>query len=81
MVAVVAFPQPIASAPLDALRRALREARSPLADAPLEPLTDKGLAHHHVRLVGRSSPAYRRETRMTSTPMRATTTSLSPSRK
>jgi rSAM/selenodomain-associated transferase 1 len=39
-------------APIDALRRALRDARSPWADAPLEPLADKGLAHHHVRLVG-----------------------------
>jgi hypothetical protein len=34
------------------LRQALHEARSPLADAALEPLQDKGLAHHHVRLVG-----------------------------
>ena len=51
MVAVAAAP-PFASAPLDALRRALQEARSPLADAALEPLADKGLAHHHVRLVG-----------------------------
>ncbi|MDH4289028.1 MAG: hypothetical protein OEV65_09815 [Aquincola sp.] len=40
-------------APLQAaLRRALRDARSALADAPLEPLGDKGLAHHHVRIVG-----------------------------
>jgi hypothetical protein len=35
-----------------ALRQALRAARSPWADAALEPLGDKGLAHHHVRLVG-----------------------------
>jgi hypothetical protein len=37
---------------LDSLRQALQGARSPLADAALEPLGDKGLAHHHVRLVG-----------------------------
>jgi thiamine kinase-like enzyme len=37
---------------IDSLRLALRNVRSPLADAPLEPLGDKGLAHHHVRLVG-----------------------------
>ena len=36
----------------DTLRAALREARSPFADARLEALGDKGLAHHHVRLVG-----------------------------
>jgi hypothetical protein len=35
-----------------ALRQALQDARSPFADAPLETLGDKGLAHHHVRLVG-----------------------------
>ncbi len=35
---------------LIALRQALREARSPLADEPLARLHDKGLAHHHVRL-------------------------------
>jgi hypothetical protein len=34
------------------LRQALRDAHSALADAALEPLRDKGLAHHHVRLVG-----------------------------
>jgi hypothetical protein len=34
------------------LRHALREARSPWADAPLALLGDKGLAHHHVRLIG-----------------------------
>jgi hypothetical protein len=34
------------------LREALREAGSPLADAPLEPMADKGLAHHHVRIAG-----------------------------
>jgi hypothetical protein len=34
------------------LRQALHNARSPMADAALEPLGDKGLAHHHVRLVG-----------------------------
>jgi thiamine kinase-like enzyme len=37
---------------LDPLRDALRQARSPWADAPLQPLSDKGLAHHHVRLAG-----------------------------
>jgi len=37
---------------LDRLRCALRAARSPWADAALQPMTDKGLAHHHVRLVG-----------------------------
>jgi hypothetical protein len=37
---------------LASLRQALREARSPWADAPLAVLHDKGLAHHHVRLVG-----------------------------
>lgn len=37
---------------LAALRQALRAARSPLAEAPLERLGDKGLAHHHVRMVG-----------------------------
>ena len=35
-----------------ALRQALQDARSPFAEAPLETLGDKGLAHHHVRLVG-----------------------------
>ena len=34
------------------LRRALQHARLPAADAPLLLLGDKGLAHHHVRLVG-----------------------------
>jgi len=34
------------------LRQALADARSPWADAPLELLGDKGLAHHHVRLAG-----------------------------
>ncbi|HEX6722567.1 MAG TPA: hypothetical protein VF107_13460 [Burkholderiaceae bacterium] len=34
------------------LRQALRAARSPWADAALQPMADKGLAHHHVRLVG-----------------------------
>jgi hypothetical protein len=37
---------------LTRLRQALADARSPWADAPLAPLADKGLAHHHVRLVG-----------------------------
>lgn len=37
---------------LDRLRRALHAARSPWADAQLQPMADKGLAHHHVRLVG-----------------------------
>ena len=36
----------------EALRKALAAAGSPFAAAPLEPLADKGLAHHHVRLVG-----------------------------
>lgn len=36
----------------DDLRRALREARSPWADAPIEPLPDSGLAHAHLRLAG-----------------------------
>lgn len=38
--------------PLADLRNALRSARSPWADAALEPLPDQGLAHAHVRLVG-----------------------------
>ncbi len=37
---------------LEGLRRALHDARSPWADAPLEPLADTGLAHLHVRLAG-----------------------------
>jgi hypothetical protein len=37
---------------LQRLRRALREAGSMDAEVPLAPLSDKGLAHHHVRLVG-----------------------------
>ena len=37
---------------LDGLRAALRAAKSPLAEASLEPMADKGLAHHHVRIVG-----------------------------
>jgi hypothetical protein len=37
---------------LDRLRRALQAARSPWADAALQPMADKGLAHHHVRLLG-----------------------------
>ena len=37
---------------LASLRCALRHARLPVADAPLQLLGDKGLAHHHVRLVG-----------------------------
>ncbi|HET7528093.1 MAG TPA: hypothetical protein VFK10_19285, partial [Burkholderiaceae bacterium] len=41
-----------AEALLDRLRTALRAARSPYADAPLELMADKGLAHHHVRLAG-----------------------------
>ena len=36
----------------DRLRRALQAARSPWAGATLQPMADKGLAHHHVRLVG-----------------------------
>jgi hypothetical protein len=43
---------PPQAALLAQLRAALRGARSPLADAALVPLGDKGLAHHHVRLVG-----------------------------
>jgi hypothetical protein len=37
---------------VDALRSALREARSPWADAAIEPLPDSGLAHAHLRLAG-----------------------------
>ncbi len=37
---------------LDGLRRALSATRIH-PDTPLEPMADKGLAHHHVRLVGR----------------------------
>ncbi len=40
------------TAPLDGLRAALHAARHRGADGPLQPLADKGLAHHHVRLVG-----------------------------
>ncbi len=36
----------------DDLRIALREARSPWADAAVEPLPDSGLAHAHLRLAG-----------------------------
>ena len=36
----------------DALRTALRDARSLWADAPIEPLPDSGLAHAHLRLAG-----------------------------
>ena len=43
MAAASALPRP-AFVLTDALRRALREAGSPLADAALEPLADKGLA-------------------------------------
>jgi rSAM/selenodomain-associated transferase 1 len=39
-------------APIDALRRALSDSGSPWSDTPLAPLADKGLAHHHVRLLG-----------------------------
>lgn len=35
-----------------ALRAALRAARSPWAEAPVEPLPDAGLAHAHLRLAG-----------------------------
>lgn len=49
IAAPIAPPQ---AALLAQLRAALRDARSPLADAALEPLGDKGLAHHHVRVVG-----------------------------
>ena len=41
-----------ADALLDRLRAALRTAGSPWADVALQPMADKGLAHHHVRLVG-----------------------------
>ena len=37
---------------LASLRSALQHARLPFADAPLHLLGDKGLSHHHVRLVG-----------------------------
>jgi Phosphotransferase enzyme family len=36
----------------DALRASLRDAGSEYADVGLQPMADKGLAHHHVRLVG-----------------------------
>lgn len=36
----------------DDLRHALRAARSPWADAAIEPLPDSGLAHAHLRLAG-----------------------------
>jgi thiamine kinase-like enzyme len=41
----------------DRLRRALQAARSPWADAALQPMADKGLAHHHVRLLGHGAIA------------------------
>jgi hypothetical protein len=45
--------KPLATEPLVAgLRRALRDAGSPWAGAAIEPLTDKGLAHHHLRIIG-----------------------------
>jgi hypothetical protein len=37
---------------LERLRAALRDAAHPNADAVLQPLPDKGLAHDHVRIVG-----------------------------
>ena len=37
---------------LDSLRAALREAASEFAQVELELMPDKGLAHHHVRLLG-----------------------------
>lgn len=37
---------------LEALRSALRIHRPEYADAPLQVMADKGLAHHHVRLLG-----------------------------
>ena len=37
---------------VDGLRDALRAARSPWADASIEPLPDSGLAHAHLRLAG-----------------------------
>lgn len=37
---------------VDDLRSALRAARSPWADASIEPLPDSGLAHAHLRLAG-----------------------------
>jgi hypothetical protein len=37
---------------LDSLDKALGDARSPFAGSTLQPLADKGLAHHHVRLLG-----------------------------
>ena len=49
-------PEPPAAPGIDALLASLRgalHAQAPeLAAAPLEPLRDKGLAHHHVRLAG-----------------------------
>lgn len=43
---------PVPDALCAALGRALRAARHPGADAPLQPLPDTGLAHRHVRLAG-----------------------------
>ena len=37
---------------IDALRASLREACPAYAGVPLQAMADKGLAHHHVRLVG-----------------------------
>ena len=37
---------------LASLCKALGDARSPFAGSALQPLADKGLAHHHVRLLG-----------------------------
>ena len=46
------MPEPLLDAVLDTLRAALLTQWPALAGAPLEPLADKGLAHHHVRLAG-----------------------------
>ncbi len=42
----------MSAALLSGLREALRAAGAAVADAPLELMSDKGLAHHHVRIVG-----------------------------
>ena len=40
---------------IDALRASLREACPEVAGVHLQAMADKGLAHHHVRLVGTGS--------------------------
>ena len=48
----MAHPIPPDPTLLAGLRGALQQARLPFADAPLQRLNDKGLAHHHVRIAG-----------------------------